>query len=63
MKRFVSFLWSVDQGLQFAMGCSSSLWKSFWTVVKVAGCFHEFQDVVRCVWSYEECFGVESRFK
>ena len=32
-------------------------------VVKVASCFHEFQDVVRCVWSYEECFGVESRFK
>ena len=32
-------------------------------VVKVSGCFHEFKDVVRCVWSHKECFGVESRFK
>ena len=63
VKRFVSSFWSVDQVLQFALGCSSSLWRSFWMVVKVSGCFHEFKDVVCCVWSHEECFGVESRFK
>ena len=63
MKRLVSFFWSVDQILQLALGCSSSLWRSFRMLVKVSGCFHEFQDVLRCAWSYEECFGVESRFK
>ena len=39
--------WSVDQVLQIALGCSGSLWGLFLIVVKVPGCFHEFQDVSR----------------
>ena len=54
---------SFDKVLKKALGCSSSLWQSFWIVVKVSGCFHECQDVSRCVWSFKKHFSVVCRFK
>ena len=48
-KSFCSF----NEVLQIALRCSSSLWRSFWVFVKVSGCFHECQNVLRCVWSFK----------
>ena len=55
------FFYPVEQVLEIALGCSGSSWRSFRIVVKVSRCFHECQDVSRCVWSFKNCFGVVSR--